>query len=55
MSCFTITSDLFKMVCSDNDTAINVSIPVVMIPKSGGETLNKSLASGQKGEPLIIL
>ncbi|KAM4106126.1 hypothetical protein ACB094_04G044000 [Castanea mollissima] len=45
--------DLFKMVCSDNDTAINISIPVVMIPQSGGETLNKSLASGQKVELLL--
>ncbi|KAB1213403.1 Signal peptide peptidase-like 2 [Morella rubra] len=40
--------DLYKMVCSDNGTAVNISIPVVMIPKSGGEALNNSLAHGQK-------
>lgn len=40
------------MVCSDNGTAVNISIPVVMIPKSGGEALNNSLAHGQKGEAL---
>uniref|UniRef100_A0A2N9I5A4 PA domain-containing protein n=1 Tax=Fagus sylvatica TaxID=28930 RepID=A0A2N9I5A4_FAGSY len=41
--------ELYKMVCSDNDTALNLSIPVVMIPKSAGEALNKSMASGHKG------
>lgn len=45
-------SDLYKMVCSDNGTAVNISIPVVMIPKSGGEALNNSIAHGQKGEGL---
>ncbi|KAG2726198.1 hypothetical protein I3843_01G098500 [Carya illinoinensis] len=45
--------DLYKMVCADNDTALNISIPVVMIPKSGGEALNKSLANGQKVELLL--
>jgi hypothetical protein len=53
--CFTIISDLYKMVCSDNDTAQNVSIPVVMISKSGGEALNKSMADGQKCESLNYL
>lgn len=37
------------MICSENETALNISIPVVMIPKSGGEALNKSIASGKKG------
>ncbi|PON66904.1 Peptidase A22B, signal peptide peptidase [Parasponia andersonii] len=45
--------DLYKMVCSENDTALNISIPVVMIPKSGGEALNKSLASGKRVELLL--
>lgn len=52
LCCVMIISDLYKMVCADNDTALNISIPVVMIPKSGGEALNKSLANGQKGESL---
>ncbi|PPS13121.1 hypothetical protein GOBAR_AA07521 [Gossypium barbadense] len=26
--------ELYKMVCSENDTSLNISIPVVMIPKS---------------------
>ena len=42
-------SDLYKMICSDNDTAVNISIPVVMIPKSGGVALNKSMATGKRG------
>jgi hypothetical protein len=55
LSCFVIISDLYKMVCSENDTAQNVSIPVVMISKSGGEALNKSMADGQKGDTLNFL
>ncbi len=45
--------DIYKMVCSDNDTIVNISIPVVMIPKSGGDTLNKSIAYGKKVELLL--
>lgn len=45
--------DLYKMICSENETALNISIPVVMIPKSGGEALNKSIASGKKVELLL--
>ncbi|CAM8940667.1 unnamed protein product [Rhodiola kirilowii] len=38
--------DLDKMVCSDDDTGLNISIPVVMIPRSGGDILNMSMISG---------
>lgn len=38
------------MVCSDNDTTLNITIPVVMIPKSGGEAINKSMVHGGVGE-----
>lgn len=41
------------MVCS-NDTSINVTIPVVMIPKSAGEKLTESLATGAKGKFLSM-
>lgn len=47
---FSIVSDLYKMVCPENSTALNISIPVVMIPKSGGDTLNNSIASGKRGK-----
>ncbi|RVW14191.1 Signal peptide peptidase-like 2 [Vitis vinifera] len=40
--------DIYKMVCSENDTIVNITIPVVMIPKSGGDTLSKSIADGKK-------
>ncbi|EOY04904.1 Signal peptide peptidase family protein, expressed isoform 1 [Theobroma cacao] len=36
--------ELYKMVCSENDTSLNISIPVVMIPKSAGDVVNKSMA-----------
>lgn len=42
-------SDLYKMVCSENDTSLNISIPVLMIPKSRGDALNKSMADKQRG------
>ncbi|XP_015887060.2 signal peptide peptidase-like 5 [Ziziphus jujuba] len=42
--------DLYKMVCPENATTLNISIPTVMIPKSGGEKLNDSLSSGKKVE-----
>ncbi|XVE81085.1 hypothetical protein DITRI_Ditri15bG0034900 [Diplodiscus trichospermus] len=35
--------ELYKMVCSENDTSLNISIPVVMIPKSAGDAVNKSM------------
>ncbi|KAK8488316.1 hypothetical protein V6N11_068443 [Hibiscus sabdariffa] len=35
--------ELYKMVCSENDTSLNISIPVVMIPKSAGDAINKSM------------
>ncbi|OVA01645.1 Protease-associated domain [Macleaya cordata] len=43
--------DTFEMVCSEKD--VNITIPVVMIPKSGGETIKKSMASGGKVELLL--
>ncbi|XP_034685455.1 signal peptide peptidase-like 2 [Vitis riparia] len=45
--------DIYKMVCSENDTIVNITIPVVMIPKSGGDSLNKSIADGKKVELLL--
>ncbi|KAG6725979.1 hypothetical protein I3842_02G058000 [Carya illinoinensis] len=45
--------DLSEMVCSNSDTALNISIPVIMISKSGGEALNKSMGDGQKVELLL--
>ncbi|KAK1313009.1 Signal peptide peptidase-like 2 [Acorus calamus] len=45
--------DLYKMVCSKNDTSINITIPVVMIPNSGGKTLEDSIAGGGSVELLL--
>lgn len=45
--------DLYKMVCTENDTSLNVTIPVVMIPKSAGETLKNSLSTG--GKVMLLL
>ena len=47
--------DIYKMVCSENVTIVNITIPVVMIPKSGGDTLSKSIADGKKGESLRFI
>ncbi|PIN17943.1 Mannosyl-oligosaccharide 1,2-alpha-mannosidase [Handroanthus impetiginosus] len=43
---------LMEMGCS-NDTALNISIPVITISESGGEELNKSMADGMKVELLL--
>lgn len=45
--------ELSKMVCEGNDTSLNIKIPVVMIPKSGGEAISKSIADGQTVEILL--
>ncbi|QHO09660.1 Signal peptide peptidase-like [Arachis hypogaea] len=51
-SVFSHLLDLFEMVCS-NSTEVSISIPVVMITKSAGEALNKSLTSGSRVEILL--
>ncbi|XP_020571384.1 signal peptide peptidase-like 2 [Phalaenopsis equestris] len=45
--------ELYKMVCSDNDTSIAITIPVVMIPKSAGDRLSDLLANGGRVEVLL--
>lgn len=45
--------DLYKMVCSENDTSVAVTIPVVMIPKSAGDKLKNSLDIGAGVEVLL--
>ncbi|KAJ1275452.1 hypothetical protein BS78_05G136300 [Paspalum vaginatum] len=42
--------ELYKMVCSENDTSINVTIPVVMIPQSAGNKLQELLNHGTSVE-----
>ncbi|KAK2973812.1 hypothetical protein RJ640_012282 [Escallonia rubra] len=41
--------DLLEMGCPNNDSTLNITIPVLMISKSGGEALNKSMARGFGG------
>ncbi|GMP78256.1 hypothetical protein CsSME_00034261 [Camellia sinensis var. sinensis] len=41
--------DLLEMSCPDNHIA-NITIPVVMISKSGGVAINKSMTSGKRVE-----
>lgn len=45
--------ELYKMVCSENDTSINVTIPVVMIPQSAGKKLKDVLDHGASGKLFI--
>ncbi|KAK9062683.1 hypothetical protein SSX86_019872 [Deinandra increscens subsp. villosa] len=46
------SEDIVEMSCSEK-TALDISIPVVMISKLGGDALNKSLAAGGKVELLV--
>lgn len=48
---FFVLVDVFEMVCPKNDSILNISIPVVMVTKSTGDSL-KSMASSGKGEIL---
>ncbi|KAF7046857.1 hypothetical protein CFC21_055854 [Triticum aestivum] len=41
--------ELYKMVCGDNDTSLNVTIPVVMVPHSAGKNLKDLLDHGARG------
>ncbi|TQD89338.1 hypothetical protein C1H46_025104 [Malus baccata] len=45
--------ELAKMGCPDNSTSLNISIFVVMVPKSDGEALKKSIEDGKKVELLL--
>ncbi|XP_074264195.1 signal peptide peptidase-like 3 [Silene latifolia] len=47
--------DLVDMSCSKNDTNLNITIPVVMIQKSDGDTVNKAFESGKRVELQIYL
>ncbi|KAL4192788.1 hypothetical protein AMTRI_Chr06g196070 [Amborella trichopoda] len=45
--------DLYKMVCTENDTSLNITIPIIMIPKSAGDNLQGHLAAGHKVDILL--
>ncbi|KAL9397610.1 hypothetical protein Peur_011863 [Populus x canadensis] len=45
--------ELAEMGCEKGTSAQDISIPVVLIPKSGGQSLNKSIVDGQKVELLF--
>ncbi|KAF9688316.1 hypothetical protein SADUNF_Sadunf02G0184800 [Salix dunnii] len=45
--------ELAEMGCEKGSSAQDISIPVVLIPKSGGQYLNKSIVDGQKVELLF--
>ncbi|XP_071705924.1 signal peptide peptidase-like 3 [Rutidosis leptorrhynchoides] len=46
------SEDIVEMSCSEK-TALDISIPVVMISKLAGEVLNKSLSGGSKVELVV--
>ena len=45
--------DLFKMVCSENDTFFDLKILFVMIPKSAGERPHDRLSTSRKVDLLL--
>ncbi|WZY91613.1 hypothetical protein YC2023_063942 [Brassica napus] len=45
--------DLDEMGCMEKDTSLNVSIPVLMISKSSGDALNKSMVDNKSVELLL--
>ena len=47
---FECITDLYKMVCPENETSVNITIPTVMIPNSAGKKLSDYLTSGKSGK-----
>lgn len=47
--------ELNDMACSKNETDLNITIPVIMILKSGGDILSKALDAGNRVELQIYL
>ena len=41
------------MACTENDTSLDIKIPALMISKSEGENIMKTLASGGRGKLLF--
>ncbi|XP_068666845.1 signal peptide peptidase-like 2, partial [Aristolochia californica] len=37
----------YLMLCTENDTSLNITIPVVVIPKSAGDAIKNFLATGK--------
>ena len=49
------SAELFKMVCGPNETAIDINIPVVMLPQDAGASLEESLKNNTLGMFFLIL
>lgn len=48
-----IFAELPEMVCGENDSSLDIKIPVLMISKSAGESLMQPLAFGAPGKLLL--
>ncbi|CAM6008843.1 unnamed protein product [Sphagnum balticum] len=46
--------ELYKMVCSKNETYTDIRIPSVMVPKSAGESLEKAMHRGEAVRVLLF-
>lgn len=42
-------AELYKMVCSENETFTDITIPSVLLPKSAGKTLENALLHDGQG------
>lgn len=50
------SAELFKMVCEDRETDLNISIPAVMLPQDAGTILEDDLKNNSRGMlPLFCL
>lgn len=52
MEYFSYLAGLDEMACSKNETDLNITIPVVMISKFGGDILGKAVEAGNRGNLL---
>ena len=54
-TCFFLPAELYKMVCEQNETDLDIKIPAVMLPQDAGASLEKLLLNGSSGNHFHIL
>lgn len=52
---FLLFAALYKMVCTDNETNLDIHIPAIMLPIDAGTRLEKMLMSSSSGELSFII
>ena len=49
LTAFNVYAELYKMICSENDTFQDITISSVMLPNAAGNTLDTALNANYEG------